>query len=35
MAAEFVQELTAAGVPVRDAGELLHVSPQRISQLAN
>ncbi|TVS86672.1 HicB family toxin-antitoxin system [Mycobacterium helveticum] len=35
MAAGFVRELTAAGIPVRDAGELLHLSPQRISQLAN
>ena len=34
MAAGFVRELTAAGIPVRDAGELLHLSPQRISQLA-
>jgi hypothetical protein len=35
MASSFVDELTAAEVPVRDAGELLHLSPQRISQLAN
>ena len=35
LAAEFVTQLTAAGIPVRDAGELLGVSPQRISQLAN
>lgn len=34
MAAGFVRELTAAGIPVRDAGELLHLSPQRISQLS-
>lgn len=33
-AAEFAQELTLAGVPVRDAGDLLGLSPQRISQLA-
>jgi hypothetical protein len=35
LAAEFVTQLTAAGIPVRDTGELLGVSPQRISQLAN
>jgi|SRR5271163_2674696 len=35
LAAAFVTQLTAAGIPVRDAGELLGVSPQRISQLAN
>jgi hypothetical protein len=33
-AAEYVQALAKAGVPVRDAAALLHVSPQRISQLA-
>jgi hypothetical protein len=33
-AAEFAKQLTAAGIPVRDAGELLGISPQRISQLA-
>jgi hypothetical protein len=31
----FVRALTAADIPVRDAGYLLGVSPQRISQLAN
>ncbi|MFP1155534.1 HicB family toxin-antitoxin system [Mycobacterium sherrisii] len=31
----FVNALTAAGIPVRDAGELLDLSPQRISQLTN
>jgi hypothetical protein len=30
--AEFVHEIAAAGIPVRDAGELLGLSPQRISQ---
>lgn len=35
MASSFVDELTAADVPVRDAGDLLGLSPQRISQLAN
>ena len=34
-AAEFVNQLTAEGIPVRDAGELLRLSPQRVSQLAN
>jgi hypothetical protein len=33
--AEFVHGVTAAGIPVRDAGELLGLSPQRISQLAS
>jgi hypothetical protein len=33
-AAEYAQDLAKAGVPVRDAAALLHVSPQRISQLA-
>ncbi len=31
----YALKLTAAGVPVRDAATLLHVSPQRISQLTN
>jgi hypothetical protein len=30
-----VNELSSAGIPVRDAGELLDVSPQRISQLSD
>jgi hypothetical protein len=30
-----VNELTDAGIPVRDAGELLELSPQRISQLTD
>jgi hypothetical protein len=34
-AAEFVHQLTTAGIPVRDSGELLGMSPQRISQLAH
>jgi len=29
------RDLTGAGIPVRDAAELLHVSPQRISQLTS
>ncbi|AXN51248.1 hypothetical protein DSM43518_04790 [Mycobacterium marinum] len=33
-AARFVRDLTAAGIPVRDVGELLGLSPQRISQLS-
>jgi hypothetical protein len=33
-AADYVQALAKAGVPVGDAAALLHVSPQRISQLA-
>ena len=33
-AADYAQALAKAGVPVRDAAALLHVSPQRISQLA-
>ncbi|MGH3677503.1 MAG: HicB family toxin-antitoxin system [Mycobacterium sp.] len=33
-AADYVQALVKGGVPVRDAAVLLHVSPQRISQLA-
>lgn len=32
-ARDYAAALTAAGVPVRDAAELLGVSPQRISQL--
>lgn len=32
---KFVIQLTRNDVPVRDAAALLHVSPQRISQLAN
>lgn len=32
---KFAQWLTTYGVPVRDIAELLDVSPQRISQLAN
>jgi hypothetical protein len=31
----YAQSLTKAGVPVRDIAELLGVSPQRVSQLAN
>lgn len=34
-AADYARSLTAAGVPVRDTAELLHVSPQRVSQLTN
>jgi hypothetical protein len=33
--AELAGALTAAGVPVRDTADLLHVSPQRVSQLAS
>jgi hypothetical protein len=33
-AAEYARALAKAGVPVRDTAELLHVSPQRVSQLA-
>lgn len=33
--ASFVRQLTEAGIPVRDAGELLGLSPQRISQLSS
>jgi hypothetical protein len=32
--AEYARALAKAGVPVRDTAELLHVSPQRVSQLA-
>lgn len=31
----YARRLTAAGIPVRDTAELLDVSPQRVSQLAN
>ncbi|MDA0253139.1 MAG: HicB family toxin-antitoxin system [Actinomycetota bacterium] len=31
----YALKLTNAGIPVRDAATLLHVSPQRISQLTN
>lgn len=34
-AQEFAQRLTAQGIPVRDIAELLDISPQRVSQLAN
>jgi hypothetical protein len=34
-AAEYARALAKAGVPVRDTADLLHVSPQRVSQLAN
>lgn len=34
-AKRFAQGMTEKGVPVRDVAELLGVSPQRISQLAN
>jgi hypothetical protein len=34
-AADYARALAKAGVPVRDTAELLHVSPQRVSQLAN
>jgi hypothetical protein len=33
VAAELAQHLTKAGVTVRDAGVLMGISPQRISQL--
>ena len=32
--AVYVNDLTKAGIPVRDTAELLHLSPQRVSQLA-
>jgi predicted RNase H-like HicB family nuclease len=32
---EYAQQLTASGVPVRDIADLLDISPQRVSQLAN
>lgn len=31
----YARQLTKAGVPVRDIAELLDISPQRVSQLAN
>src|ERR1700738_1805308 len=31
-AAEYARALAKAGVPVRDTADLLHVSPQRVSQ---
>jgi hypothetical protein len=31
----YAKRATAAGIPVRDIAELLDVSPQRVSQLAN
>jgi hypothetical protein len=34
-AADYARALAKAGVPVRDTAELLHVSPQRVSQLDN
>jgi predicted XRE-type DNA-binding protein len=34
-AQQFAQWLTTYGVPVRDIADLLGVSPQRVSQLAN
>jgi predicted XRE-type DNA-binding protein len=34
-AEEFAHWLTTYGVPVRDIAELLEISPQRVSQLAN
>jgi DNA-directed RNA polymerase specialized sigma subunit len=35
MVREYCQWLTTYGVPVRDIAELLDISPQRVSQLAN
>jgi ketopantoate hydroxymethyltransferase len=32
---EYAKRMAAAGVPVRDIAELLGMSPQRVSQLAN
>ena len=32
---EFARQLTTGGVPVRDIAELLQISQQRVSQLAN
>ena len=34
-ASDFAIRLTKADVPVRDIAALIHVSPQRVSQLAN
>lgn len=34
-AQQFAHMLTTCGVPVRDIAELLDISPQRVSQLAN
>jgi predicted XRE-type DNA-binding protein len=34
-AQEYAHWLTTHGVPVRDVAELLDVSPQRVSRLAN
>jgi hypothetical protein len=34
-AAAYVRALAKAGVPVRDTADLLHLSPQRVSQLTN
>lgn len=34
-AADYAKSLAKAGVPVRDTAELLHLTPQRISQLAS
>jgi hypothetical protein len=34
-AQQFARELTSHGIPVRDAAELLGVSPQRVSQLTS
>jgi hypothetical protein len=35
MAGDFAARLTKEDVPVRDIAALIHVSPQRVSQLAN
>ena len=32
---EYAHWLTARGIPVRDVADLLDISPQRVSQLAN
>lgn len=32
---EYAHRLTAYGIPVRDIADLLDISPQRVSQLAN
>jgi hypothetical protein len=34
-AAAYARTLANAGVPVRDTADLLHLSPQRVSQLTN